>query len=83
MKELRAETNRLLHRGKGKTNFADKFIKDINIYTHKKEIADLFKSFFVNVGKNLAEKFTDTDDFKNYLPEINESLNSCTLATRK
>ena len=72
MKELWAETNRLLHRGKGKTNFPDKFIKDNNIYTNKKEIADLFNSFFVNVGKNLAEKFTDTDDFKKYLPKTNE-----------
>ena len=68
MKELWAETNRMLNRGRGKTNFPEKFIKDNKIYTKPKEIANLFNDFFVNVGKNLAEKFSTSDDYKKYLP---------------
>ena len=74
MKELWAETNRLLQRGKGKTNFPDKFIRDNNIYTDKREIANLFNSFFVNVGKSLADKFKNTNEYKKYLPKTDETF---------
>ena len=47
---------------------SDRLLVGDSIVTDPKEIADCFNSYFSNMGKNLASKFVESNEFLTYLP---------------
>ena len=69
MKKTWGLLNNILHRRSKQYSYPDKFLIHNTLIEDKKEIANEFNSFFVNIGKNLASEIihTGSENFKSYL----------------
>ena len=64
--------NSLLGREKGASEYS--VLVDGEIVSDPYEVATGFNEFFSKIGANLAQKFSDSNDFQEYLPPMNSNI---------